>query len=365
MKAINDLRRHCDPLRPLLESAFAAFLDSGHFILGAQVKGFEEEFAAACGVGHCVSVANGTDAIEIALRSCGVQAGDRVVTVANAGLYATTAIRSIGAIPVYVEVRPDTGLVDLDDLRSCCGRFGPRAVVATHLYGRMVPMPDVLRIAADHAAVTIEDCAQAHGAMLEGRPAGSWGDVGCFSFYPTKNLGALGDAGAIVTGSEALATAARRLRQYGWSGKYDAELAHGRNSRLDELQAAILRLLLPKLAGWNERRRAIAGGYGAGIRHPDVRPLAGSGPAYVAHLYVVRTNRRDALRRHLAARGIPSDVHYPIPDHRQRGNPGDWLANGLAVTDQLAAEVVTLPCFPEMTDDEVASVVDGVNTWAS
>lgn len=363
MQAINDLGRHTLPLRAEIRSAFEAVLDSGHFILGREVAAFEEEFATFCRASRCVAVANGTDALELGLRACGAGAGDQVVTVANAGLYATTAIRAIDARPVYVDVDAASGLVDLADLADVCRLHRPRAVIATHLYGRMVDMPAVLRIAAASGTVVIEDCAQAHGAVLDGRPAGSWGAAGCFSFYPTKNLGALGDAGGVVTADDGIAARLRQLRQYGWRVRYDAAMPGGRNSRMDEVQAAILRRLLPRLEGWNERRRAIAEAFDRGLRHPHVRSLAGTGESYVAHLYVVRCRDRAGLKAHLGGRGIPSDVHYPIPDDRQAAFAPCVPARQLPVTAALAAEVLTLPCFPEMEDAEVAAVIEGVNSW--
>lgn len=363
MKAINDLERHSAPLRAELLRAFEAVLDGGHYILGREVAAFEQEFAAYSGSGHCIAVGNGTDALELSLRACGVGPGDAVAAVANAGLYGTTAIRAIGGRPVYADVDPATGLVQLDDLEDVCRLHRPRAMIVTHLYGRMVDMPAVLEIAAAHGTVVVEDCAQAHGAVMAGRPAGSWGAAGCFSFYPTKNLGALGDAGGVVTGDDSIAARLRQLRQYGWRAKYDAELPGGRNSRMDELQGAVLRRMLHRLDSWNERRRAVAAAFDAGIRHPLVRSLAGAGGSYVAHLYVVRCGDRAGLQSHLRGRGIPSDVHYPIPDHRQLAHPDAAGGRPLPVTEALAAEVLTLPCFPEMDDAEVAGVVAGVNSW--
>ena len=363
MKAINDLGRHTLPLRAELLRAFETVLDAGHFILGNEVSAFEREFAAYVRSGHCIAVGNGTDALELAMRACGIGSGDAVATVANAGLYGTTAIRAINGRPVYADIDPATGLVHLDELEAVCRRHQARAIIVTHLYGRMVDMPAVRDIARANGCFVVEDCAQAHGAVMADRPAGSWGDVGCFSFYPTKNLGALGDAGAVVTGDEAIAARLRQLRQYGWRGKYDAELAGGRNSRMDELQAAVLRRFLPRLDHWNERRRAIAAAFDAGIRHGQVRSLAGTGASYVAHLYVIRCSDRAGLRSHLGGLGIPTDVHYPIPDHRQAASPGATPADHLAATDALAGDVLTLPCFPEMDDAEVTSVITGVNSW--
>lgn len=363
IKAVNDLGRHTRPLRGVLLGALEDVLDSGHFILGREVAAFEREFAATCHVEHCVAVGNGTDALELGLRACGVDAGDVVAAVANAGLYGSVAIRAIGARPAYVDVDPTTGLVRLDQLAEVCRRQRPRAMIVTHLYGRMVDMPAVLEIANAHGTVVVEDCAQAHGAVLADRPAGCWGSVGCFSFYPTKNLGALGDAGAVVAHDTAIADRVRRLRQYGWRDKYDADVCGGRNSRMDELQAAVLRRLLPRLEGWNDRRRVIADAFGRGIRHPLVRSLAGRGRSYVAHLYVVRCPHRTALQAHLYDRGIPTAVHYPIPDHRQAMHVGVDTGLSLPVTEALAGEILTLPCFPEMDDAEVEAVIEGVQSW--
>lgn len=363
MKAINDLARHTAPLRAELLAAFEAVLDSGHFVLGRELAAFEREFADFCRVGDCVAVANGTDALELGLRACGVRPGDMVAGVANAGLYGTTAIRALHAQPLYVDVDPATGLVRLDALADTCRRHRPRAMIVTHLYGRMVDMPAVLAIASDSGAMVVEDCAQAHGAVLDGRPAGSWAAVGCFSFYPTKNLGALGDAGAVVTDDAAIAARLRRLRQYGWRAKYDADLPGGRNSRMDELQAAVLRRLLSRLESWNDRRRAIAAAFDDGIRHPLVRSLAGAGASYVAHLYVVRCRGRASLQAHLRGRGIPTDIHYPIPDHRQAAHAATAAPPQLPETETLAEEVLTLPCFPEMEAAEVAAVIEGVRSW--
>ena len=363
MKAINDLGRHTSPLRAELLAAFEAVLDSGHFVLGRELAAFEQEFAAFCRVGDCVAVANGTDALELGLRACGVRPGDRVAGVANAGLYGTTAVRALHAQPVYVDVDPATGLVQLDAVADTLRRHRPRAMIVTHLYGRMVDMPAVMEIANASGTVVVEDCAQAHGAVLADRPAGSWGTVGCFSFYPTKNLGALGDAGAVVTDDAAIAARLRRLRQYGWRSKYDADLPGGRNSRMDEVQAAVLRRLLPRLEGWNERRRAIAAAFDGRIRHPLVRSLAGAGSTYVAHLYVVRCRGRESLQAHLLGRGIPTDIHYPIPDHRQAVHAAPDALPRLPETEALANEVLTLPCFPEMEESEVARVIDGVCSW--
>ena len=240
-------------------------LARGWFVHGPELAGFEAEFAAFLGLPaeQTLGVANGTDAIELALKAVGVRPGDRVATVANAGGYSSTAILAAGAAPIFVEIQPVSLLMDLNALAETLARDRPRAVAATHLYGRMLPMAAVRALADRHGAAVVEDVAQAHGAVQDGRMAGTWGDAAAFSFYPTKNLGALGDGGAVATSTPALAAAVRELRQYGWSEKYRSARTGGRNSRLDEMQAAILRVFLPLLPGWNARRQALAQRYSA------------------------------------------------------------------------------------------------------
>jgi dTDP-4-amino-4,6-dideoxygalactose transaminase len=353
---INDLKRHHAAQEGDVRAALERVLARGWFILGPEVEAFEREFAQACGVSHGVGVANGTDALELALRALGVGPGHEVVTVANAGGYSTTAIRAAGAQPVYVDVEPRSLNMDAAALAAALTPR-TRAVVVTHLYGRMADLPLLLEVANRAGVPLIEDCAQAHGAAREGRPAGSWGAAGCFSFYPTKNLGAVGDGGAVVTSDAVLAGRVRRLRQYGWSERYRSAQAGGRNSRLDEMQAAVLRAKLPHLPAFNARRRAIARAYQEALRGAPLELPENTGEDYVAHLYVVRTPRRDALRAALAAKGIIAEVHYPVPDHWQE----PWRAPVvLPVTEQAAREVLTLPCFPEMTDEEVALVARAV-----
>jgi dTDP-4-amino-4,6-dideoxygalactose transaminase len=358
---LNDLRRVNAPHSAALEAAFARVVGRGAFVLGDEVVSFEREFAAYCGTGHAVGVANGTDALELALRALGVGAGDQVATVANAAMYATTAIRSTGARPRYVDIDEADLLMSPAALDA---RLDPavRAIVVTHLYGRLAPMNEILDIAARRGVPVIEDCAQAHGAVRDGVRAGAFGAAGCFSFYPTKNLGALGDGGAVVTSDTGLAARVRSLRQYGWGAKYRVEHEGGRNSRLDELQAAFLRARLPSLDAENALRRAIVDAYRCGIAHPAIRTPSAAGPDCVAHLAVVRSPHRDALRDHLVSRGIGCDVHYPLPDHRQPGG-GDARPAPLPATERACAEVLTLPCFPGLSDAEVSAVVDACNAW--
>jgi dTDP-4-amino-4,6-dideoxygalactose transaminase len=360
---INDLSRHNAALLPALAEALRSVGESGWYILGPRVREFEAAFAPYCGVDHCIGTGNGTDALELALRATGVRPGDEVVTAANAGGYATTAILACGAIPLFADVDPVSMLLDPDAVEAVLTPKA-RAIVATHLYGRMADMQRILAIARKAGVATLEDCAQAHGARLEGRPAGAWGDAGCFSFYPTKNLGALGDGGAIVTSDSAIAERARCLRQYGWSSRYTAGIAGGRNSRLDEMQAAVLTVKLPCVDDWNARRRAIASRYSEAFRSLDlIAAPPPHAPEYVAHLYVLRVGDRARFREGLAAAGICTDVHYPLPDYRQPCWAQErWAQCRLPVTDRCCREVVTLPCFPELSDAEVARVVTAVRS---
>ena len=349
MLLINEIRRQNHALAVEIQTAVARVLERGWYILGPEVEAFEREFADYCGVHLCVGVANGTDALELALRALDLPSGSRVLTVANAGGYSSTAILAAGLTPVYADV--DAVAMTMQPTSA-----DVRAVIVTHLYGRMAAMPSIL--AAAGGVPVIEDCAQAHGAVLEGRKAGSWGTIGCFSFYPTKNLGALGDGGAVVTRDPALATRLKELRQYGWRSKYKSEVAGGRNSRLDEIQAAILRAKLPHLDQWNRRRREIASRYNEAMRDLTLTtPLVDD--AYVAHLYVVRSAERDRIRQALAAAGFATNVHYPVPDYSQ---PSMVSAYKLPVTEECCGSVLTLPCFPELTNYELARVADAVRS---
>jgi aminotransferase EvaB len=360
---INDLRRHLAAVSPALQQAIARVIDSGWLIMGHELEQFEQEFAHYCGADFALGVANGTEAIEIGLRALGVDRGKLVATVANAGFYTTTAVRSIGAEPVYVDVLSDTYLMDIKHLEAALQSQKVEVILVTHLYGQMHDMPKIMTLAARAGCKVLEDCAQAHGAILENQRAGSFGDAASFSFYPTKNLGALGDGGAITTSQPDVAKRVTQLRQYGWEGKYRVVTPGGRNSRLDELQAAVLRAKLPLLDGWNNRRRQIARYYTNHIVHPKVQTPQEPDAAHVAHLYVVRSKDRDGLRNHLKSSGIAADVHYPIPDTLQPvwGKQKSWPA--LPVTEMLAGEVLSFPCFPEMTDKEVANVTEAVNRW--
>jgi dTDP-4-amino-4,6-dideoxygalactose transaminase len=277
-------------------------------------------------------------------------------------MYSTIGILSTGAKPVFVDVQPETLTMCPTDLAA---RITPKtkAIIVTHLYGCMADIEAILKVARAHNLPVIEDCAQAHGAKHLNRTAGTWADIGCYSFYPTKNLGALGDGGALSTNDPKIAERLRRLRQYGWSSRYHSDDVGGRNSRLDELQAAFLRVKLPHLNSWNARRLQIARAYNDAFRNHPVRlPKLGNG-SHVAHLYVLCLPERDAFRAKLTAAGVGSDVHYPLPDYAQnsvRQQLGELPK--LPATEVACAQVVTLPCFPELTDDEVAKVIKAVHS---
>lgn len=338
-------------------------LDRHWYVLGEEVKNFEEEFAAYVGVEHCISVANGSDALELALRGLGVKCGDQVVAVANAGFYGSTAIHAVGATPVYVDI-DSASLTLCPKALEAVIDSKPAAVIVTHLYGQLANIEELVRIAGDAGIPVLEDCAQSHGARRNGKLAGSFGTIACFSFYPTKNLGALGDGGAVVTDDAELARCIRQLRQYGWSQKYEVAIAGGRNSRLDEMQAAILRMKLPHLDNWNSQRRSIAKRYNEAFAGLDVKLPSSTGEDYVAHLYALRVQDRARFAAALKEQQISTDIHYPIADHRQPAyDVGQSFA--LPVTEAACETVISLPCFPGLTDEEVRRVIDAVTAYFS
>jgi aminotransferase EvaB len=361
---INNLSLHTGSIFVELEDAARRVIGSGWFALGPEVQLFEESFARWCGVAHCSGVANGTDALELALRSVGVHSGSEVILAANAGFYSTTAILAIGATPVFADVQPDSLNLDpLDVKHRITSRT--RAIVTTHLYGLMCDMPAFRELADRSGVALVEDCAQAHGAVLEGKKAGAWGDVAAFSFYPTKNLGALGDAGAVVTADSAVFRAVTELRQYGWGSRYRVDRAGGRNSRLDEMQAAFLNVKLRYLEDWVERRRAIARVYGERISHSEILLPVSAGNRHACHLYVVRASHRDALRNHLRQHGIASEVHYPVLDYEQPAvSQLGFSRSALTQSERAVREILSLPCYPELQLKDVEVVADCVNAWA-
>lgn len=352
------LERQIAALRPKLDAAVARVLDRGSFVLAAAVEEFETSFARACGAGYAVGVASGTDALELALRAVGVGPGDEVVTAANTCIPTIAAIETTGASPVLADVEEDTATLDPAAVEAVLSRR-TRAIVPVHLYGQCADLDPILELAREHGIKVVEDAAQAHGASYRGRPPGSFGDAAAFSFYPTKNLGAFGDGGAIVTNDPDVAERVRLLRAYGERSRYDS-VAHGRNSRLDELQAALLSVKLPHLDTWNTRRRRLAALYHKRLAGTSVRlPVEADRGTHAWHLYVIRSDRRDELRSALAEEGIGTLVHYPRAVHQhpayRRLDTGD-----LARSESLASEVLSLPLFPELTDEEAVLVAETV-----
>ena len=361
----------CQAHQAGIEAAVARVLASGWFILGPEVAAFEREFAAFLGAAGCAGAASGTDALELALRACGVGAGDAVLTVSHTAVATIAAIERAQAVPVLVDVDPATCTMDPQSLvqtiaayerQARPGRPPLKAVVPVHLYGHPADMPAILAAAQERGLRVVEDCAQAHGALWGGRAAGTWGHAAAFSFYPTKNLGALGDGGAVVSSDPAVIERARLLRQYGWRERYISQ-EPGLNSRLDELQAAVLRVKLPSLAAENERRRALAALYSAGLAGAPVQlPVARPEARHVFHQYVIALDGRDALQAALRAEGIGTLVHYPVPAHLQPAYAGRLFTGdaGLPVTEAAARRVLSLPMHPHLEDEQVREVCQAV-----
>jgi dTDP-4-amino-4,6-dideoxygalactose transaminase len=344
-----------------IDRAIQRVLMSGWYVLGQEVTAFEQEFARYIGVRDAIGVGSGTDALVLALRAGGVGPGDAVLTVSHTAVATVAAIELAGARPILAEVEPETFTLDPDGLEEALKTGGGdqiKAIIVVHLYGYPADMDAILHIAGRYGVRVIEDCAQAHGAAWQGRKAGALGSrLAAFSFYPTKNLGALGDGGAVVTDDPEIAARVRLLRQYGWRQRYVSELP-GMNSRLDELQAAVLRVKLRYLDQENRRRREIAGSYNAWLadtplRLPQVRP----GATHVFHQYVVRSRERDQLRSFLEAHGVGTMIHYPVPVHLQPAYRGRVaLAIRLAGTEAICGEILSLPMYPQMTDADVERV---------
>ena len=352
-----------------IDAAVQRVFESGHYILGPECAEFEKEFAAWIAEGnsaHSVGVANGTDALVLALRALGIGAGDTVLTVSHTAVATVAAIELAGAEPLLVDIEPATFTLDPQKLADTIRANSHRklkAVIPVHLYGQPADMPAIMDIARQHSLLVIEDCAQCHGATLYGKTTGTFGDAATFSFYPTKNLGAIGDGGAVVTQDATLAARVRELRQYGWKSRYISDTT-GMNSRLDELQAAILRVKLPHLRADNQRRRDIAAIYAKHIRNDAVLlPPVRAGAEHVYHQFVVRTPQRDALMAALKSHGVPTAVHYPQPVHTQPAYLGRIAigAGGLAESERASREVLSLPMHPQLSDEAVIFAAQRIN----
>jgi dTDP-4-amino-4,6-dideoxygalactose transaminase len=351
--------------RAAIDAAIAGVLESGWYILGNETAAFEAEFAAATGARHGVGTGTGTDALVLALRALGIGAGKAVATVSHTAVATVAAIEMAGARPVLVDIDPATYTMDVGELARVL-KSPPRgsaridAILPVHLYGLPADLAALAALARDHEVPLIEDCAQSHGARFDGKPAGSVGTIACFSFYPTKNLGALGDGGMVTTSDDEIAAGLRAIREYGWRERRYVSEQTGINSRLDELQAAILRVKLRALAGDNARRRAIAARYDAGLAAlPLTLPARDRRAEHVFHQYVVRSPRREAIRAALQKAGIGTNIHYPMPVHLQPAYRGRVALgpSGMAQTELAASEVFSLPMYPQLSDAQVDRVI--------
>jgi dTDP-4-amino-4,6-dideoxygalactose transaminase len=346
--------------REEIDAAIYRTLSSGLYILGDQTRLFEQEFARYIGVGHAVGVSSGTEALVLAFRACNIGPGDEVITTPHTAVATVAAIELAGATAVLADVEPDTFLLDPSQVES---KVSPRtrAVVPVHLYGQPATLDRLLETCRRYKLRLIEDCAQAHGASFGSKKVGAWGDIGCFSFYPTKNLGAIGDGGIVVTSDDELAERVRALREYGWKERFISEVP-GCNSRLDELQASILRVKLVHLTEDNEKRQRIADIYTRELSGRVSTPVVAGGRASVFHQYVVRVSQRDHMRQFLKEHGVGTSVHYPFPIHLQpayRDRLGS--AGSFPCAETAATEILSLPIYPELSDFQINKVVENIH----
>jgi len=349
--------------RQEIDAAITRVLESGWYILGKEVAAFETEFADYIGIPHAIGVASGTDAIELALRVCGIGQGDVVATVSHTAVATVSAICRTGATPVFVDIGEDFLMLpsSLSEVMRMMHPQKPKVIIVVHLYGQVADMSAILDLANEHGIKVIEDCAQAHGASLQGRQAGSWGDMGCFSFYPTKNLGAFGDGGAVVTRKDESVEKLRSLRQYGWRKRYISD-DNGVNSRLDELQAAVLRVKLKYLDTDNQKRREIAAFYRDRMKDsPLDLPVENTDVEHVYHQFVIQTSDRGLLADRLKANGVATSIHYPAAVHQQTAYSNKaYRPLALPITEKIIPKILSLPIFPEMTTDCVIDVNNAI-----
>lgn len=339
-----------------IDEAISRVLNGGRYILGDEVRQFEKEFSGYCGAKYGVGVGNGTDAIEIALKACNIKDGDEVITVSHTAVATVAAIEMSGARPVLVDVDAVTYTIDPGEIEAKITEK-TKAIVPVHLYGHPAPMNEILSIAKDHNLIVVEDCAQAHGAYYDGKRVGSLGDIAAFSFYPTKNLGAVGDGGMVVTSNGELAERVRLIREYGWLERYSSKIA-GMNSRLDEIQASILRVKLKYLDKDNETRRTLAKVYNS-LLHSNNEiqlPYEDDRVTHVYHQYVIQTEQRDHLKKYLQDRGIDTLIHYPIPIHLQPAYT--YLQNGshLDKTEKICTSILSLPMHPYVSEENINEI---------
>ena len=347
-----------------IDEAIARVLARGRYVLGPEVEAFEREFADYIGVSHSIGVGSGTEALHLTLTACGVTTGDEVITVSHTAVATVAAIRLAGGIPVFVDIEPDYYTLDPARLEAAITPK-TKAIIPVHLYGQSADLEPIIKIAQKYNLRVIEDCAQAHGATCKNKRIGSYGDMACFSFYPTKNLGAIGDAGIVVTSDSELAQKVKLLREYGWAERYVSH-TNGWNSRMDELQASILRIKLRYLDADNSRRVKWAEVYNKelsavdGISLPQKRKNA----THVYHLYVIRLKTRDALQAHLKNHQIGTLIHYPVPVHLQPAYKHlSQDKKELVTTERIATEVLSLPMYPELGESELEMIVSAIQTY--
>ena len=357
-----NLKKQYSSIKAEVDASIARVLDSGNFILGGEVEAFEKEFASYCGAKHAVCVSSGTEALYLSLLAAGVKRGDEVITAANTAVPTATAVLMAGATPVFADASEkdfniDPGLLEKQVTKKT------KAIIPVDLYGQCADLTPVREIAEKHSIPVIEDACQAHGALYESRKAGSLCDFGCFSFYPTKNLGAYGDAGAITVNDEEKAEKLRLLRNYGQKSRYE-HVSFGVNSRLDEIQAAVLRVKLRKLDGWNEQRRKLSKTYSEKLGGVVSLPLEMPGRKHIFHLFVVRSKLRNALQEHLSKAGVATIIHYPLPVPMQPYFAQNGFFRGsFAVASKLSGEILSLPIYPELSGEEADFVCSSVKSF--
>lgn len=363
MIPISDLKRQYQSIKLEIDDAIKRVFSDSWFILGKQVEEFETEFAAYNGSKYAVAVGSGTEALHLALAACGIGNGDEVITVPNTAVFTVSAISFAGAKPVFVDIDGENYLMDTGKLVKAITKR-TRAIIPVHLYGQCANMPEIMRIAKIHKLKVVEDACQAHGASFKNKKSGSFGDLGAFSFYPSKNLGCYGDGGMIVTDDPKMAEKLKMLRNGGQNKRYYHEIK-GYNSRLDEIQAAVLRVKLKYLDKWNDERRSKAELYNKLIINKKITlPSETAGARHVYHLYVIRAAGRDKLQEYLKGKGIQTLIHYPIPVHRQKAYSDLKLKKGSFKTAESAAgQILSLPMFPEITESEIRAVSEAINNY--
>lgn len=357
MISFADFKREYAEIGAEINQAIERVLNSGWLILGEEARSFEQEFSSYIGANFGVGLNSGTDALYLAVKALDIKNGNEVITVAHTFIADADAIVRNGAMPVFVDINPETYCIDVTQIEEKI-TSRTRAILPVHLYGHPADMDPIMALAKKYSLYVIEDACQAHGAEYKGRKVGSIGNIGCFSFYPTKNLGAYGDGGMVVTSNEKLADKIRMLRNYGQSDRYHHEFL-GINSRLDEIQAAILRVKLKYLDRWNEKRRSLARLYSQFLQNTGViLPVEKDYARHVYHLYVVRHKDRDKLQKHLADNGIQTLIHYPVPIHKQKSYATMGYTTDLPVTEQICGEILSLPMYPELRSSQVEHIAN-------